>query len=210
VADYLSGVPPDHPPPPCPRPGWEPRARDRHWTAAASVAGVLTFLLLAAPIRSALAIEVAQEYSVKAAFLVSFSEFIEWPPESATAAPPIIIGVLGRDPFGPALDSIVATKNAADPRFVVRRYPRVEEVEACHILFIGPRDEKSVREAIRALGGRPTLTVGETEVFGKCGGMINFYVEDDRVRFEINPEPAEQANLKISAKLMRLQKKPGR
>lgn len=153
--------------------------------------------------------DVAQEYAVKAAFLVNFADFIEWPEGAAGPGGVLTIGVVGRDPFGAALDKIVASKNASGARFAVQRFARAEEMTACQILFVNLRDE-NVRDLLGALADRPTLTVGDTADFARAGGMIHFFVDSDRVSFEINQASAERANLKISAKLLRLQKKAPR
>lgn len=150
---------------------------------------------------------VAKEYAVKAAFLVNFAQFVDWPEGVVGQDEQIVIGVVGRDPFGGSLDAIVATKNAKEKRYAVQRYKGVNDLGPCHILFITPKEEQPVLEIIKALEDRPVLTVGETEVFARCGGIINFIVDRDRVRFEINQASAEKAQLRISAKLLRLQKR---
>jgi len=152
----------------------------------------------------------AQEYAVKAAFLVSFAEFVEWPGESDAVTGPIIIGIIGPDPFGGALDAIVATKNKPSVRYVIQRYGRMEDISRCHILFVGLPGGADTTSLIAYLADRPVLTVGETDSFIKSGGMINFFIDGDRVRFEISKVPAERAGLTISAKLLRLQKKADR
>jgi hypothetical protein len=153
---------------------------------------------------------VAREYAVKAAFLVNFAEFVGWPADARETDEPVTIGVIGGDPFGGALDGIVAKKNANGRRYVVRRCKDLDDVEACHILFVTNTDAERTREIVRGLLERPVLTVGETKEFAQCGGIVRFFVHEDRVRFEINEAAARRARLKLSAKLLRLQKKAPR
>jgi YfiR/HmsC-like len=138
------------------------------------------------------------EYQVKAAFLFNFLKFVEWPPAAADA--PWVIGVLGHDPFGPSLDETVRGKMVNGRRVEVRRYDKVADVKDCNILFIGRSDYE--RTGIPVQAG--LLTVGEAPGFLKAGGAINFYLEDNRVRFEIRPVVARAASLHVSSQLLKL------
>lgn len=138
------------------------------------------------------------EYQVKAAFLFNFLKFIEWP--SASGSAPWVIGVLGHDPFGEVLDGTIRGKIVNGRPVEVRRYSRVADVKDCNILFIGRLDYERL--------GTPTqqglLTVGEAPGFIKSGGIINFYLEDNRVHFEIRPAVARSAGLRVSSQLLKL------
>jgi len=139
------------------------------------------------------------EYQVKAAFLFNFLKFVEWPP--APAGAPWVIGVLGHDPFGEMLDETVRGKIVSGRSIEVRRYSKLSDAKDCSILFIG-RGEY-LRTGIPAM--QPgLLTVGEAPGFLKSGGAISFYLEDNRVRFEIRPEAARAAGLRMSAQLLKL------
>jgi YfiR/HmsC-like len=141
---------------------------------------------------------VGLEYQVKAAFLFNFLKFVEWPP--AAADTPWVIGVLGHDPFGTALDETVRGKMVNGRRVDVRHYDRLADVKDCHILFIGRSDYE--RTGIPVQAG--LLTVGEAPGFLKAGGAINFYLEDNRVHFEIRPGVARAASLHVSSQLLKL------
>jgi hypothetical protein len=138
------------------------------------------------------------EYQVKAAFLFNFLKFVEWP-EAATDAP-WVIGVLGRDPFGTVLDETVRGKMVNGRKVELRRYDKLADVKDCNILFIGRGDYE--RTGIPAQPGM--LTVGEAPGFLKAGGAINFYLDDNRVRFEIRPTAASAAGLHVSSQLLKL------
>jgi hypothetical protein len=138
------------------------------------------------------------EYQVKAAFLFNFLKFVEWPPASADV--PWVIGVLGRDPFGETLDLTVRGKIVNGRNVDVRRYDKASDVRGCNILFIGRGDFE--RTGIPTQPGM--LTVGESSGFLKAGGSISFYLEDNRVRFEIRPASARSAGLRVSSQLLKL------
>jgi len=146
-----------------------------------------------------------QEYDLKAAFLLNFANFVEWPAHAFPAADtPITIGVLGEDPFGSSLDEIVAGETVRGRRLVVRRYPSVDRVETCHILFVGASEARRLDAILEALGQRSILTVGETKDFTSRAGIIGFEVVQRRLRLRINLGAATAAQLVISSKLLRL------
>lgn len=144
------------------------------------------------------------EYALKAAFLFNFAQFVEWPP-SALPSPqaPLVIGILGNDPFGDSLDSIVRGERISGHPLEVHRYQDARDIDACHVLFVS-RSESGVLEAIlQELRGRPILTVADFSRFGIQGGMIQFVKENNRIRFQINLDAAREAGLTISSKLLR-------
>jgi hypothetical protein len=138
------------------------------------------------------------EYEVKAAFLFNFLKFIEWP--AAANDSPWVIGVLGHDPFGDVLDQTVLGKSVNGRHVEIRRYSRLSDVKDCNILFISRADFE--RSGIPAQKG--LLTVGEIPGFLKSGGIINFYLEDKRLHFEIGALAARSAGLQVSSQLMKL------
>jgi hypothetical protein len=138
------------------------------------------------------------EYQVKAAFLFNFLKFVEWPPAAADS--PWVIGVLGRDPFQGAMEDTVRGKIVSGRRVEVRHYARPEDVKDCNILFIGRADSERMTTPVQP----GMLTVGESPGFLNSGGIINFYLDDNRVHFEIRPEIAHAAGLRLSSQLLRL------
>jgi hypothetical protein len=142
-------------------------------------------------------------YALKAAFLYNFATFVEWPPETfPDARAPFTVGVLGRDPFGDLLEETFRGKTVGGRRIAVKRSRDVDDLRSCQLVFL-PEGEATAR-ALNALKGASVLTVGESDGFAEDGGCVNFYIDGLRVRFEINPEAAKRANLKISSKLLRL------
>lgn len=147
---------------------------------------------------------VSKEYKVKALFLYNFSQFVEWPAEAfPEAQTPLVIGVIGEDPFGAYLDEIVRGEKVSNHPLVVQRYQRVEEIKTCHILFVSQSETKQLEQIFPSLKGRKILTVGEVEGFAQRGGMIRFVTEKNKIRFRVNLEAAKAANLTISSKLLR-------
>ena len=147
----------------------------------------------------------SNEYQIKAGFLLNFARFVEWPAEAfADDNAPIVIGLIGDDPFGGALDEIVSGKTINGRRLEIRRLKWGEDLKACHLLFVSTSEKKRVVQLIDALKGGSVLTVGEMAQFNQLGGIISFVMEANRVRFEINVPMADRARLRISSKLLAL------
>lgn len=143
------------------------------------------------------------EYQVKAAFLLNFTKFVDWPASTFVAADsPFAICVLGDDPFGSALDQIVAGEVVNGRKVIAQRTMRAPAPKSCQVLFI-ERPEKDVAKMLAGLGPG-VLTVGEGEDFVRNGGMIAFVLDDRRVRFVINQTAAENAGLQLSSKLLKV------
>jgi hypothetical protein len=152
--------------------------------------------------RPALAAPTAQQ--VEAVFLFYFSQFVGWPPSAfADARSPIVIGVLGADPFGGALDQAVAGERVNGRSVVVRRLRGVGEAAGCQILYISSSEAAQLPQILGALRGRDVLTVSDVDHFAQSGGMIRFVLIDSHVRLRINAHAAQAAGLTLSSKLLR-------
>ncbi|HWC96698.1 MAG TPA: YfiR family protein [Candidatus Sulfopaludibacter sp.] len=159
---------------------------------------VLTGLLLCAALRAA---EAPSEYQVKAAFLLNFTKFVEWP-QSAFESPdsPFTVCVLGDDPFGGSLNRLVEGESVDGRKVAIERLRRPPKHKACQVLFVA-NSEKDVRAALSAVGPG-VLTVGENESFLREGGIIMFVIEGRHVRFDISQRAAANASLTVSARLL--------
>jgi hypothetical protein len=144
------------------------------------------------------------EYQVKAAFLYNFVKFVEWPATPAAREGPIEICVLGKDPFRGALERVVEAKTVKDRTLVIRHIGDIAAARSCQVLFVSASEAGSVSEIIRAVRGWNVLTVSEIDRFSERGGIINFLMEGQRVRFRINTKMAASAGLTISSKLLEL------
>jgi hypothetical protein len=145
---------------------------------------------------------IAREYKVKAAFVYNFAKFVEWPAQKLGADnAPLVVGVLGPNPFGDELENALKGRQINGRPLVVRQFENIETARAAHLLFVTLNDESKLRKAFKEYG---VLTVGQSEAFARSGGIITFTFENDKLRFEINIGAAEQAGLKISAQLQKL------
>lgn len=159
-------------------------------------------LALFATSRATAATPAATELEVKAAFLCSFAEFVEWP--SAGPSDPVTIGVLGQDPFGPLLEQMSKSRALQTKPLVLKRVSTVGEAQQCQIVFVSESERKNLAEILRSLSSASILTVSDIDGFARRGGMVGFTIEQRRVRFEINREAAEKAGLRMSARLLNL------
>lgn len=149
----------------------------------------------------------AGEYEVKAAFLYNFARFVEWPDRSfASAQSDFTICVLGSDPFGRTLDDALEGKTIGSRRVKLERVKDAARSRQCQIVFVSPSDGGRLPEIIDQLRGASVLVVGETDGFAQAGGTVQFTLDEDRVRFTINPDAAERAGLRLSSKLLALAK----
>jgi hypothetical protein len=141
---------------------------------------------------------------VKAAFLFNFSQFVDWPAAAfADDRSPLVIGVLGSDPFGATLDEIVRDETVNGRPLTVRRYQSPDQLDSCHILFIDRSQDSRLDAIVAALKGQSVLTVGDFEGFARRGGMIRFVTVGNKIRLRINLGAAQEAKLTISSKLLR-------
>jgi hypothetical protein len=146
-----------------------------------------------------------EEYQVKAAFLYNFAKFVEWPAQAfKTSQDPIVVCVLGQNPFGNALEEVIRGKSIEGRAFALRQVADAEEASVCQILFISSSEGKHFRALYPNLKPAGILTVGETQGFATNGGVINFKLDGGHVHFEINVGAAEHAQLQISSKLLSL------
>jgi hypothetical protein len=149
--------------------------------------------------------QAADEYRIKAAFLYNFAKFVEWPAQAfKSSSDPIVIGVVGKNPFGNTLTEAVAGKTWEGRTFQVREVVDAPQAAGCQIVFVSASERKRLGPLLNRIGNSAVLTVGETENFASEGGMITFKIEAGSVRLQINVEAARKQQLRISAKLLSL------
>jgi hypothetical protein len=145
------------------------------------------------------------EYQVKAAYLFNFLKFVEWPSDAfADSLAPIVIGIVGDDPFGSVSPEVVIGKTVQGRDLVIRKYHAGEELRGASILFISASERKRLPQILAGLRGASVLTVSDMDGFLATGGMIQFLSENDRVRFGIDVGATSRARLKVSSKLLTL------
>lgn len=178
--------------------------------AALSRVGLAIWLVLAVTWSHAQQSQ-APEYQLKAAFLFNFAKFVDWPPEVfPDPQSPIVIGIVGENPFKDYLETAIRGKAINNRAVVLKVFTANLEITNCHILFVSSSEKSHLTELFRTLATAPVLTVSEVDGFTGAGGMINFFSDEKKVRFEINNESATRARLKISSKLLALGGHPAR
>ena len=150
---------------------------------------------------------VVSEYEVKAALIYNFTKFTDWPASAfASANSPIVVGIAGDDPFQGLLEKTLSGETIKNHPIQVRRMTGLNDLFACHILFVSRSEKNQMAAIIAEASHRPILTISEVDGFGQLGGILNFVMVDKSIRFEINAGAAQQADLKISSKLLNLPK----
>lgn len=145
------------------------------------------------------------EHEIKAVFLFNFAQFVEWPSEVfQDTDSPIIIGILGKDPFGVFLEETVDGEEVNGHPLVIERYSNVKQIKNCHILFIHPAFTTRLDNVLKELKGKEILTVSEGSNFIKQGGMIRFIKERNKIRLQVNLSAVKASEITISSKLLRL------
>jgi hypothetical protein len=166
-------------------------------------------MLMPAPVWAGSSQPASLEYPIKATYLYKFAPFVTWP-ESAFDSPnsPFVMCIVGEDPFGPLLDQAVAGQRVGQHAIIVRRLQKVDKGASCHILFVGASRGQTAADVLALVKGAPVLTV--TDSVGANASVIQFVVQDNRVRFRIDGQAAAQNGLVISSKLLSLALAPRR
>ena len=171
------------------------------WVSLAGIAAALMFVATVVPAQQ----PKPNEYQVKATYLYNFGRFVKWP-ETAPAGKgdSFSVCVLGQDPFGPILDATLAGEALDGKPVVLRRLAKPQGAGECRILFISSTEEKHLKEILTELNESGVLTVSDMPGFTRRGGMIQFVLEGDKVRFEINLASAESSRLVLSSELLKV------
>jgi YfiR/HmsC-like len=145
------------------------------------------------------------EYQIKALYLFNFGKFVKWPAETSTdKTASFTLCVLGQDPFGSILDSTLSKETLDGKPVVLKRIQRGQDASECRIVFVSSAEEKHLKEILSALDKNGALTVSDMPDFTQRGGMIQFTLEDGKIRFEINLASTENARLVLSSELLKV------
>ncbi|MGA8438726.1 MAG: YfiR family protein [Candidatus Sulfotelmatobacter sp.] len=153
---------------------------------------------------SALGQQRPSEYQVEAAYLYNFGRFVEWPAKGANAPGSFTICVLGEDPFGQALDATLAGETIGNLKVTARRISSPQMSADCQILFISSSEANRLNKIIEALDKNAVLTVSDIPQFSQRQGMIQFVLEENRIRFEVNLTATQRAGLTLSSELLKV------
>ncbi|MBI5693608.1 MAG: YfiR family protein [Verrucomicrobia bacterium] len=170
----------------------------------AGLAGVVCLLGAAAPAPGSGA-TARGEHEVKAAFLLNFARFVEWPATGGTGA--LVIGVAGPSPVFEPLQAMVAGETVRGRRILVHALTENEDPRSCQVLFVSRESGAETAALVRQVAGLPILTVGEADTFCALGGMINLFLEGSAIRFEVNRTALADSGLRVSSRLLQLARK---
>lgn len=166
----------------------------------------LTFFAVPAREASAQNEVIDRRHKPMAAFLFQFGRYTEWPVNAASNET-FVIGIVGKSSIDDVMETIAKQKKVHDKKIVIRHFTDPKNYRPCHILFIPAGQKRAVTQAIlERVGNSPVLVVGESPAIMQQGGMISFYLQDKKVKFQISPEAVAQADLKISSKVINLGK----
>lgn len=181
------------------------KANNRACTALLCILAAACTLWLAVPVCCAQP-KAAPEYQLKAAFLYNLLQFIEWPEQAfKDAASPLVICIYDDRAAGSAFDSY-RNEKIRGRQLVFKKFDDMQAGLDCHILFINTQDKKTLAGIAAKTAGRSILTVGEADGWARLGCIINFFTADNKLRFEINPEAAKKAGLKLSSEILKVAK----
>lgn len=146
----------------------------------------------------------SKEYQVKAAFLFNFAQFVDWPVGAfANEDTPLMICVLGDDPFGSYLDELVRGEQVNSRRLMVQRFRTPEDARGCQVLFVSRSESGNLAKALASGREMNALTVSDVDGFAAQGGIIQLTTQSGKIRLKINMIAAKASNLVISSKLLR-------
>ena len=149
--------------------------------------------------------EAPKDSSVKAVFLHNLTQFVEWPASAFQSTDtPLVIGILGEDPFGRHLEEAIEGEENNGHSMVVRHFDTEKDIEICHVLFINLPDPAQTGRILAKLQGKSILTVSDSEGFLEAGGMVQLVQADNKMHFRINPDAYSAGDLKVSSKLLRV------
>ncbi|WP_395670847.1 YfiR family protein [Phenylobacterium sp.] len=164
---------------------------------------LLSVVTLAALAVAAAARAQPADYQVKAAFLLKFAPFVEWPAGAAPSGAPLVVCVVGQDPFGPTLTALSRASATGRP-IVVRKLAAIDRGSGCQVAYLAGGIRQTPGEGLREVAGAPVLTVTDEAAPGSAQGVIHFMVRDRRVRFAIDQGAARRQGLALSSKLLSL------
>ncbi len=170
------------------------------------VVAISLFLLLQVtvmPVRAE--VPSAGALEIEAAFLVKFTSYVKWPPETFTRPDaPVVIGIFGRDPFGSVINAIARSYTTNGRHVEIRRCTDLVQVPTCNVVFVAASARGRLGEVVATISGQPILIVGDSPGFLDKGGMINFVMVDNKIRFDISQKNCGKAGLEISSKLLKV------
>jgi hypothetical protein len=148
------------------------------------------------------------EYTIKGVFIEKFTRFIDWPKNTKMQElnVPVTIGIIGDDPFGDKLLNIYKTVKIKNKSVLIRHLSKISEIEGSDILFISKSKQVEINDILAYTKDKPILTIGDTDDYSQKGVLINFYLSENKIRFEINESAMSHSGLRVSYMLLNLAK----
>jgi hypothetical protein len=165
------------------------------WGAALAIASLLSARTHA---------QTASAPELKAAFLYNFAKFVEWPADSLPTWAPLVMCVLGDAAVADALEETVKGRTIEGHPLTTRRVKVDGPLRTCHVLYVSGVDAKRLHELLEGLSDSTVLTASDLDRFAQSGGVVNFFVDNGRMRFAVNIDSAQRARLQVSSKLLSL------
>jgi hypothetical protein len=150
----------------------------------------------------------SREYILKAGFIYNFTKFIQWPTEiqKTIEQEDLVFCLAGKDPFGNTLDNLSQGLREKGKGFSIIRNPDKKILPSCNILFVSRSENKRVENWSAGTKNYPILLIGDTTGYAQKGVGINFYIEGNKIRFEINSKAIERRGIRVSSELLNLAK----
>ena len=150
----------------------------------------------------------SREYVLKAGYIYNFTKFIKWPEEANHEIENggLNFCLMGEDPFGKILDKIAKKLKKKNRVLVVTPQVSIKDMRQCHILFVSQSEKSNVNQILLRVREYPVLVIGDTPGFAKQGVSINFFLQKNKIRFEINQEALKRSGLVVSSELLNLAK----
>lgn len=144
------------------------------------------------------------KYRLETAFIYQFTNFIEWPDAADGAGKDFVISILGESPLQPELADLAANRTVHGRRVVLEVARSLDALKTSHILVVGPDQESQLAAVLKKFKGSATLVVTDADGLGEKGAMINFFVQGDKLRFEINRKAVQHQKFKVGSQLLNL------
>ncbi len=144
----------------------------------------------------------AQDEKFKALFMYNFTKYIEWPASQRQGN--FVIGVIGNPLLAMELNTIASKQKVGTQTMVVKTFNSVDEIENCQIIYLGRTKSNLINSVLDKLTGKNTLIITDKEGMALQGGCINYIMDGDRLKYEVNRTNIEKKGLVVSNALLAL------
>ena len=158
-----------------------------------------TFLTLMFALALVCRSQVSNINQAQSLYIYNFSRLIQWPSGNQTGD--FVIGVIGNDALYNSLNTYVSNKKVGTQPIVIRKFDSPESLTRCHIVFVGNGKVTKFEEVISRLKGSNSLIITEKKGMINMGSAIDFFMDQDKLKFVINSENAQKYNLTVSKSL---------